>query len=230
MAILAVQNLRVLLGGRVIIKDLSFSVQKGETVIILGPNGAGKTVLLKTLLGLIKPQRGAIAWEGNPKIGYIPQTVNLPPDFPLTVEEFFSLKRSSKSQRKKVFSLLSISQKNYWQERIASLSPGQFQRLLIAWVLISQPEVLLFDEPTSGVDVGGQKTIYSLLEVLKKENNLTILLVTHDLNIVYALADNVVCLNKKILCYGRPKEVISPDGIANLYGAKVKFYKHSHLL
>ena len=114
------------------------------------------------------------------------------------------------------------------KKRYGTLSTGQFQRMVIAWALVSEPSVLLFDEPTSGIDIGGQETIYSLLHKFWKKGCLTILLVTHDLNIVWEHANNVLCLNKKKLCYGRPKNVINPKSLERLYGTGVKFYKHTH--
>jgi len=114
------------------------------------------------------------------------------------------------------------------KRRFGTLSTGQFQRMIIAWALVDEPEVLLFDEPTSGVDIGGQETIYSLLHKFWKERNLTILLVTHDLSVVWEHANNVLCLNKKALCYGKPRDVLTPQGLEKLYGTGIKFYEHTH--
>jgi zinc transport system ATP-binding protein len=114
------------------------------------------------------------------------------------------------------------------KKQFGTLSTGQFQRMIIAWALVDEPSVLLFDEPTSGIDVGGQETIYSLLHKFWEERGLTILLVTHDLNIVWEHANNVLCLNKKMLCHGKPKEVINPKSLEKLYGTGVKFYIHRH--
>jgi zinc transport system ATP-binding protein len=113
------------------------------------------------------------------------------------------------------------------EKKIGDLSSGQFQRILVGWALTSNPQVLLFDEPMTGIDIGGQESVYQLLEKLKKERNLTILLVTHDLSIVYKLATNCLCLNKKMLCYSIPKELTS-ERLSQLYGGEIKFYRHSH--
>jgi zinc transport system ATP-binding protein len=114
------------------------------------------------------------------------------------------------------------------KRRFGGLSTGQFQRMIIAWALVDDPAVLLFDEPTSGIDVGGQETVYSLLHKFWKNRNLTILLVTHDLNIVWEHANRVLCLNKRKLCSGTPKEVLTPEHLAELYGTGIKLYKHDH--
>jgi zinc transport system ATP-binding protein len=100
--------------------------------------------------------------------------------------------------------------------------------MIIGWALVDNPSVLLFDEPTSGVDIGGQETIYSLLHRFWKERNLTILLVTHDLNVVWEHAENVLCMNKKKLCYGKPKEVLTPVELEKIYSVGIKYYEHAH--
>ena len=113
------------------------------------------------------------------------------------------------------------------KKKIGDLSSGQFQRILVGWALISNPQVLLFDEPTTGIDIGGQESIYELLEKLRKEKDLTILLVTHDLSVVYKLATDCLCLNKKMLCYSVPQDLTS-ERLSQLYGGGIKFYQHSH--
>ena len=225
--ILEVKNLNVELGGQEVIKDLSFEVKKGEVLIILGPNGAGKTTLLRTLLGII-PYRGKISWSTK-NISYLPpqelfQRKDIPP---LTIEEFFKFKKVSSKKILEILKAVGLDSLIF-KRSYGTLSTGQFQRMIIAWALVDEPSVLLFDEPTSGIDIGGQETIYSLLHKFWQERNLTILLVTHDLNIVWEHADNVLCLNKKKLCYGGPKDVLTPDGLEKLYGTGIKFYKHTH--
>lgn len=222
--ILKVENLNVELSNQRIIEDLSFEVGRGEVLVILGPNGAGKSVLLKTLLGLL-PHQGEVQWRQDIKIGYVPQRLPFIKNIPLSVKEFFQLKSSKDIDE--ILSLVGLdaSIKN---QSIGNLSSGQFQRILIAWALIGDPEVLLFDEPTSGIDIGGEETIYSLLCDLKKKKKLTIFLVTHDLNVVYHEASKVLCLNHQKLCYGLPKEVLTSQNVGKLFGGSVKFFKHSH--
>ena len=229
MKILKVKNLNVELDDEKIVKDLSFEVKKGEILTILGPNGAGKTVLLKALLGLL-PYQGEVSWPKSLKIGYLPQglTQLKVKDLPLSVEEFFGLKKVSPEETMKVLKLVGIEEELFLKKRIGDLSTGQFQRMLIAWVLVSKPEVLLFDEPTAGIDLGGEETIYSLLHRVWQEKNLTILLVTHDLNIVYKYSNSVLCLSKKgVTCFGRPKEVLTTELLEKMYGTGIKFYEHN---
>ncbi len=114
------------------------------------------------------------------------------------------------------------------EHQFSELSTGQFQRMLIGWALLDSPDVLILDEPTSGIDIGGEETIYSLLKKFWENQNLTILLVTHDLNIVWEYATQVICLNKQKTCKGKPEEVLTPEQLKALYGTGVKFYKHQH--
>ncbi|MBI2041543.1 MAG: metal ABC transporter ATP-binding protein [Candidatus Nealsonbacteria bacterium] len=223
--ILKVENLSVELGGEVILENLSFEVREGEAITILGPNGAGKTVLLRTLLGFL-PHSGKIEWEEKIKIGYVPQRLPFIKDIPMSVGEFFKLKMPKETDIKEILNSVGLKD-DIFKKRIGDLSSGQFQRILVARALISNPKVLFFDEPTTGVDIGGQESIYNLLWKLKQERNLTIFLVTHDLSIVSSLATRCICLNKRMLCYSIPKEITS-DRLSQLYGEGVKLYEHSH--
>ena len=224
---LQVKNLTVKLDNRIIIKDLNFSIIRGETLVVLGPNGAGKTTLLRALLGVI-PYQGEVVWS-------VKNTSYLPPNellqrreiLPLTVEDFYSLKEIS--GERVIGSLKSVGlETNILKDRIAHLSTGQFQRLNIAWALVDKPDTLLFDEPTSGIDIGGTETIYSLLHTFWEKYNMTIILVTHDLSVVWEHADNVLCLNKTGLCFGIPKQILTPDKLRELYGAGIKYYHHKN--
>jgi len=226
---LEVKNLNVNLGQEKIIENLSFQVAKGETLTILGPNGAGKSVLLKTLLGFL-PYEGKIIWEQKSKIGYLPQGLNQlkVKDFPLTVQDFFALKNPLpiSGEITRFLHIVGL-EKDIIFKTAGDLSSGQFQRMLIAWVLISHPQVIFFDEPTTGIDIGGGDTIYSLLQTIRQREKLTIFLVTHDLNIVYEYSTHVLCLNRKgYNCFGAPKEILSPQTLEQLYGSEIRFYEH----
>jgi len=223
-SILKVKNLNVKLENEEIIKGLSFEVKKGDVLTILGPNGAGKTVLLKTLLRLL-PYRGEIHWLPEIKIGYVPQRLPFIKDIPMNVREFFELKKASGKEIKEILDSVGFEE-NFLNKKIGELSSGQFQRILVAWALIRNPDVLLFDEPTTGIDIGGEETIYGLLAKLREERNLTILLVTHDLSVVFKFSDYVICLNKCPICQGIPKEVLTSENLSKLYGEEVKFYEH----
>lgn len=223
--ILSVKNLKVELNGEKILENLSFEVKEGDVLTILGPNGAGKTVLLKALMG-ITSATGKIEWRQGVKIGYVPQRLPFIKDIPLNVEEFFKLKDVPDKKIKEISNSIGLKE-DMMAKKIGDLSSGQFQRVLIAWAMVLEPQVLLFDEPTTGIDVGGQESVYELLEKLRKKRKLTILLVTHDLSVVYKLATLCLCLNKKMLCYNVPKE-LTQKHLSKLYGGEVKFFQHSH--
>jgi len=224
--ILRVRDLHVTLDRQSIIEKLSFEVKKGDVLTILGPNGAGKSVLLKTLLGLL-PYRGEIEWAKGIKIGYVPQRLPFIKDIPLTIQDFFELKESAGRGMEDILSSVGF-RKDFLQKKIGDLSSGQFQRILIAWGLVGNPQVLLFDEPTTGVDITAEETIYKFLAKLKEERELTILLVTHDLSVVYKISTDVICLNRQPICYGPPQDVLTPESLRKLYAGEVKYYQHKH--
>ncbi len=227
--LLEVKNLNVILGKEKVIENLSFQIKRGEILTILGPNGAGKSVLLRTLLGFI-PYKGEIIWHGKNKIGYLPQGLNQlkVKDLPLTVLDFFKLKNPSPTlaEINKFIKLVGLED-NVVFKKAGDLSGGQFQRMLIAWLLISDPEVIFLDEPTTGIDIGGGETIYSLLYNIQQKKNLTIFLVTHDLNIVYTHSNNVLCLTRKgHYCYGKPKDILNKENLEEVFGTEIKLYEH----
>ena len=229
-SILKVKNLNVELGGENIIENLSFEVKKGEFFIILGPNGAGKTTLFKTLLGLT-PYQGEIVWDPKGlKIGYLPERLSRAKfkEMPISVGEFYKFKESSDEKISEMLKSVGLENSKILEKDPGDLSSGQFQRMLIGWSLLGNPQILFFDEPTTGIDIGGEETVYSLLRKFWQERNLTILLITHDLDIVYGYSTDVLCLHKKGICTGPPREVLTPELLEKLYGAKIKFYKHIH--
>lgn len=226
-AILKVENLDVRREGETVLEDVGFELKKGEVLAVLGPNGSGKSTLLKVLLGIL-PYEGRVEWTGKDlKISYLPD--NLSPqkfrEIPMSMEEFFGFKGVPREKAGEALKMVGLEEK-LLSRNPGNLSSGQFQRMLVAWSLADDPEILLFDEPTTGVDVGGEETIYSLLERFWKERGLTIILVTHEVNVIYSLATNVLCLRKKNLCYGPPEEVLTPERLRELYGSKVRFYDH----
>ncbi|MEJ2007325.1 MAG: metal ABC transporter ATP-binding protein [Acidobacteriota bacterium] len=225
--LLEVKNFRVALEGSLVLSDLNFTVEEGEFLTILGPNGSGKTVLVKALLGLV-PYEGVVNWHKKPQIGYLPQGLNQMSvrDMPLTVKDFFTLKKLKTHEVLNYLSLVGLD-KSVLNKRAGYLSGGEFQRMLVAWVLATRPNVLFLDEPTTAVDIAGGETIYSLLRNIWREQKLTVFNVTHDLNIVFAHSTHVLCLSRfRHPCYGVPKEVLTPEVLSDVYGADVKFHTH----
>ncbi len=225
--LLEVKNFNVTLDGIPILSDLNFKVEEGEFLTIMGPNGSGKTVFVKSILGLL-PYHGELKWNKKPKIGYLPQGMNQLSvrDTPLTVKDFFYLKKIKQEEALKHLSLVGLSN-DIFNKKAGYLSGGEFQRMLIAWVLASHPNILFLDEPTSTIDIVGGKTIYSLLRDIGQSQNLTIFNVTHDLNIVYAHSTHVLCLSRLgHRCYGVPEEILTPEVLHDIYKSDIKFYKH----
>jgi len=226
--ILSVKNLNIEINGIKILEDINFEINEGDVLAIIGPNGAGKTMLLRALLGL-DDYKGEIKWAPEIKIGYVPQRMDIETDIPLTVREFFYLRDAEINEIKIKEALTFV----HFDEEILNsgfgeISVGQRQRVLVAWAIITKPDVLLFDEPTADVDIVGQKSIYAMLHKLQHDLNLTVILVSHDLNVVYKYADKVICLNRKKICEGAPNEILNTERLLEIYGEEKAFYHHQH--
>lgn len=224
--VLRVCGLTVALEGRLVLDHLSFTAARGEILTILGPNGAGKTVLLRALLGVL-PHEGSIVWRHATRIGYVPQRLPYIKNMPMSIADFFALKSGAHADAAEMLGTVGLP-RDLVDKPIGDLSSGQFQRVLIAWALAGDPHVLLFDEPTTGVDVGGEETVYALLARLHRERELTMLIVTHDLAAVHRLSTTVLCLNRQAVCQGPPLATLTPENLQRLYGTDVKFYEHKH--
>ncbi len=199
--ILTVTDLNVKFDNHLILDHLSFDVIRDSTVAIVGPNGAGKSVLFKSLLGII-PFNGKITWAPDAKIGYVPQKLSISSDLPITVLEFLGLKETNRKKIEEVMTLVGFKQKaehihhdmRVLNARLGNLSGGELQRILIAYSLLNDPNILLLDEPTAGVDIKGEETFYNLFEKLKKDVDLTIIFISHDAEVVEKYADKVIKL------------------------------------
>jgi zinc transport system ATP-binding protein len=227
-AILEVDHLSVAFGPNRVLQDLSFRVAEGECLAVIGPNGSGKTVLFKALIGAV-PTTGRIAWADSVTIGYVPQKLDIERDLPMTGVDFLrakaSVTRSAPDEIGRILELVNLSRDAVAQP-IGALSGGQFQRLLLAFALMGHPRVLLFDEPTAGVDEPGEEAIYSMLRRLQQEERLTLLLISHELSLVYRYATNVLCLSRLRTCFGAPLEILTPERLREVYGTDTKFHLH----
>lgn len=227
--VLEVDRLGVRLGGRQILAELNLSVPEGATLAIIGPSGSGKTILFKALIGSV-PHTGTIRWAPETRIGYVPQKLDLERDLPVTGLDFLLAKarvaRSGRDEVRRVMDLVKLGPGPAAQP-IGTLSGGQFQRLLLAFALMGRPTVLLCDEPTAGVDEPGEEGLYATLHRLQEEEQLTLLLISHELNLIYRYATAVLCLSLvQRPCYGSPMDVLTPERLGQLYGAPMKYHLH----
>lgn len=199
--ILKVSGLKVEFDNHVILDGISFEIKRDDTLAIIGPNGAGKTVLFRCLLGLILFE-GKIEWAPDAKIGYVPQKLSVPADIPLTVNEFLKFKEGDDKKIGEVLAKVGFKARAEHEHhdvrvlntKLGSLSGGELQRILMAYALLGDPNVLLLDEPTAGVDIVGEQTFYALFEELKRDVDLTIIFITHDREVVEKYADGTLHL------------------------------------
>ena len=183
----------------------------------MGPNGAGKTMLFKALLNLV-PHSGKVEWAKKVKVGYVPQNISAV-DIPLSVKEFLSFRNGENIEE--CLAAVRLDGKSIRDKGLGTLSGGQLRRVLIAWALIDGPNVLLFDEPTTGVDLDSEEPIYRMLNDLKKRTMITMLLITHDVHIVREYSDYLLAVNKCLTFFGESKEIMNPQVQKYIYGETV---------
>jgi len=227
---LEVSHLSVHFGNAHVLSDLSFCVGKGKSLAIIGPNGAGKTVLLRALIGSL-PFTGTVQWAAGVRIGYVPQKLDLERDIPITGVDFLRARAVVAGKLVKSISAVLSSvgvALEVAQQPIGTMSGGQFQRLLIAFALVGDPNVLLLDEPTAGVDEPGQERLNELVHRLQQNHGLTVLFISHELSIVYRYANSVLCLSRSRPCLGPPRAILTPDVLCELYGSELNYHVHDY--
>jgi len=215
-------------GTKVILQDVSLSIMPAKIMTLIGPNGAGKTTLLKVMLNLIPLSQGSLTRKADLKIGYMPQKLTINPSLPMTVERLLSLgtpERISKIQTLIDTCLKEVGAFSLKHTPLKVLSGGEMQRVMLARALLTAPDLLVLDEPMQGVDVLGQEELYQLIAKIRDRRGCAILLVSHDLHLVMAASDEVVCLNTHVCCSGHPSQVTVHPGYQNLFVAP---YQHEH--
>jgi zinc transport system ATP-binding protein len=227
--ILELKNVSVTLERQPIIHDVSFQIDEGESVAIIGPNGSGKTVLLKAILGLV-PFEGEINWRPGTSVGYVPQKIDADRSVPLNVRNLLTSKAhvigKGRDAIVETIRRAGLSEQ-VLETRIGHLSGGQFQRALVAFAMLGDPDIVLFDEPTASMDEPGEEQMYALLDRLRAELTITTVVVSHDLSFVYRRANKVLCLNRSGICFGPPRGVLTPELLASLFDAPAIF-GHTH--
>jgi ABC-type Mn2+/Zn2+ transport system ATPase subunit len=240
------QAVQVSIEGRLVLQDVNLRIARGQLVALIGPNGAGKTTLLRCLLGLQRLAGGAIRLFGQedlrgvlPRVGYVPQRWSLDRSLILSVREFLSLRLLETRhwfwrQRRRTDDLIAarlpeLGVSAWFDQPLARLSGGQLQRVLIAFSLLAKPDLLLLDEPTAGVDTPGEQTFYDLIAEVHRQRGITVLLVSHDLSMVYRQATWVYALNRTVCCAGPPEQVMNAESLKAAYGIHVAPYQHHHV-
>jgi zinc transport system ATP-binding protein len=217
-------------GGTPILEHVDLAVHARELVSLIGPNGSGKTTLVRILLGLTKPDSGQVARRPGLRIGYVPQRLSIDRAMPITAARFLALApRGDAAARAAALEELGIAR--LAGRAVQDLSGGEFQRLLLARALLAEPELLVMDEPAQGIDVGGQAELYHWIAALRDKRGCGVVLVSHDLHLVMAATDTVVCLNRHICCTGKPEAVAQHPEYLALFGpASQEFavYAHKH--
>lgn len=228
--LVTLQNVSVAFGQRRVLSDISLTLKPGKILTLLGPNGAGKSTLVRVVLGLVAPTDGVIKREGKLRIGYVPQKLHLDATMPLTVSRFLRLRPQTRKQD--ILPALKRVQAGHLIDApMQKLSGGETQRVLLARALLNQPQLLVLDEPTQGVDVNGQVALYDLINQLRQELNCSVLMVSHDLHLVMSTTDQVVCLNRHVCCSGHPEQVSGDPAFVELFGKNAQslaIYHHHH--
>ena len=233
-ALVAAKGVAVSFGGRQVLSRVDVTVAPGEIVTLIGPNGAGKTTLVRVVLGLLKPEHGRVVRRPGLRIGYVPQRLQIDPTMPMTVGRFLSLgiPRSDIGHGRRLRALEEVGAAATMESPMSGISGGEFQRVLLARALLRDPELLVLDEPVQGVDIGGQADLFQLIGRIRDERHLGVLLVSHDLHLVMAATDRVLCINQHVCCVGTPAAVSRDPAFVSMFGAKVAaemaVYHHHH--
>ncbi|MBD3662876.1 metal ABC transporter ATP-binding protein [Sulfitobacter sp. TSTF-M16] len=231
MSLIATSGLELRHAGQVILHDVNFSIHAGEIVTIVGPNGSGKSSFLRALVGAMPVARGSVTRKSGLRIGYVPQRLQIDATLPLTVRRFLNLpKRQSEATVHKALTRAGVDA--LADRQMTALSGGQFQRVLLARALLNDPHILILDEATQGLDQPGAAAFYARIEEVRRDLGCAVLMVSHDLHVVMAASDRVICLNGHVCCEGTPKVVADAPEYRALFGTGTQgtlaLYRHDH--
>ncbi|MBI1985366.1 MAG: ATP-binding cassette domain-containing protein [Rhodospirillales bacterium] len=220
-------------GGNVILASVDVTVGAGEIVTLIGPNGAGKTTVVRVMLGLLKPDRGSVWRRDGLAIGYMPQHIHIDSTLPLTVGRFLTLgAKCRRGEAEARAALDEVGAAAVMETPVQAASGGEFRRILLARALLRDPDMLVLDEPCQGIDVNGQAELYRLITRIRDRRRCDVLMVSHDLHLVMADTDKVVCLNHHVCCAGHPESVTNDPAYIALFGKQVAstiaVYHHEH--
>ncbi|MCE0494559.1 zinc ABC transporter ATP-binding protein ZnuC [Vibrio salinus] len=229
--LIELQHICVDFNQRRVLDNISLTVTKGKITTLIGPNGAGKSTLVNVLLGLQAPTKGKILKEKKIRIGYVPQKLRLNDTLPLSVSRFLSL--AGKFSKQEVIEAISlVGSEHLLKSSMHNLSGGETQRILLARALLQRPDVLVLDEPAQGVDVQGQIELYDLINTVRIRFGCAVFMVSHDLHLVMAKTDDVICLQHHICCSGAPTDIRNHPNYLAMFGDKSReilaFYEHHH--
>lgn len=231
MNLIEARHLCIRLGGTEVLHDVSLAVQPGEIITVIGPNGSGKSTLLRALLGILPAAAGDVTRAPGLRLGYVPQRLQIDRSMPISVRRFLSLPVRV-ADRQAAAVLARVGMPGLGGLQMAALSGGQLQRVLLARALLAQPQVLMLDEPTQGLDPPGEAAFYRLIEEVRAETGCAVLMVSHDLHVVMAASDRVVCLNGHVCCQGTPQVVSDAPEYRALFGLGIQgalaLYRHEH--
>jgi len=217
-------------GGYAALDAVDLSLRRSELTTLIGPNGAGKTTLVRLLLGLERPSAGTVTTAAGVRIGYVPQRLHVDEALPITVRRFLALGGADRSAIARV--LDEVGAAHVTDKQLQTISGGEMRRVLLARALLREPDLLVLDEPTAGVDLNGQAELYDLINAVRQEKNCAVLLISHDLHVVMAATDHVLCLNHHVCCSGTPDAVSEHPEYQALFGPKAAqthaVYTHHH--
>lgn len=225
------KNINVIFEQKIALQNIDLTIYPNTITTIVGPNGGGKSTLLKILLKLIAPSSGKVLYGKRLRIGYVPQKIHLDHTFPITVKKFLSLKKDiTQAEIQQALDRLSIT--HLMQNNLQRLSGGEMQRVLLARAILNKPTLLVLDEPTQGVDIAGQAELYQLIKQTQQQLNCAILMVSHDLSLVMADTNEVVCINQHICCVGTPENISNDPKFIHIFGDQfsknIAVYTHHH--